>query len=222
MRNSIRYVVSGLIKRSIRFYIHESLWWPVGVVAVFAMLAWRFRARPGLLVLAYAAGLVAFAVPWMVRRRFVLRYSRCRRALVTLLFGVVAALFAMRAAGYGSAGNVLFTSCAAFTFGFTFWTVTDDMYAMAFWLAHPLEYGRPPDEIHLLAQKPVRGVVNRLWRYRYDDRWDVGITGVVTFAFEDGHCNSMTPDQMFAEYLGWYDREGIEKMLEEADEESEK
>jgi hypothetical protein len=110
----------------------------------------------------------------------------------------------------------IFTYYFSFSVGFFFWTVTDDIYEMINWLSHPLEYGRSPDEIYLLAQRRDAVAIHRLWRFRYDDKWDVGITGIVTFAFEDGRCNTLSPDEMFDEYLGWYDREKIGDMMDEA------
>lgn len=100
--------------------------------------------------------------------------------------------------------------------GSMFWTVTDAAYDIINWLSHPLEYGRAPDEIYLLATRTDGSTVNRLWRYRYDDQWDVGITGFVTFAFEDQQFESKTPDEIFDAYLKWYKDEEIEEMHNDA------
>jgi hypothetical protein len=160
--------------------------------------------------------MVCFILPRFFVRHTVLRYGRWKQVLLVLFVaGMVASSFVLPP-GHRTAFPVLFW---AFYCGYLFWAVNDDCLEMVEWLSHPTEYGRPPEEIHLLAERRDAEVVHRLWRYRYGDEWDVGITGNVTFAFEDGRCNAMSPEEIFNEYLGWYEREGIEKMLDEAIEE---
>jgi hypothetical protein len=201
----------NLLGRCVRFYIHESLWWLAIFAGYFILLGWKYWAQSVLLPLFIGAGITSL-LPWPFRHRGALNYVFLKRLLINLGFGVLLATFVLRFVGQSTLATFLFAYYLSFTVGFLFWTVTDDIYDMVNWLSHPLEYGRPPDEIHLLAERHDSGTLNRLWRYRYDDEWDVGITGLETFAFEDGRCNSITTDEVFNEYVSWYDREEIEEM----------
>lgn len=205
----------NLLDRCIRFYIHESLWWLASFAGLFALLAWKYWGHSAFIPLVVGA-VIAFLLPWPFCRRTAPNYAVLKRHVTNIGFGVLIVMIGLRFAGQSTLGTFLFTYYLSFTVGFLFWNVTDDIYDMVNWLSHPLEYGRPPDEIHLLAQRRDTGTLNRLWRYRYGDEWDIGITGIETFAFEDGRCSSMTPDEVFNEYLGWYEREDIEEMRDKS------
>jgi len=83
------------------------------------------------------------------------------------------------------------------------------------WLAHPQEYGRPPDEIELLDHRemywPPTNDWRPLWLFRYVYRAHagepesdgVGMTGSITFSLIDETSPGMPPDDIYALHCCW-------------------
>jgi hypothetical protein len=90
------------------------------------------------------------------------------------------------------------------------------MAEMCGWLAHPNEFGRPPDDIVLYDTRelywPPTGDTRRLWlfRYRYakqgeDQEDDIGISmvGSVTFALFGEARAEMSPEDIYGLHCCW-------------------
>lgn len=86
--------------------------------------------------------------------------------------------------------------------------------AMADWLAHPNEFGRPPDEISIADSRelywPPTGDRRRLWVIRYgyqgDGKWDrgFGLTGSTTWAMLGDEADAaMPPLDVYAIHCCW-------------------
>lgn len=87
---------------------------------------------------------------------------------------------------------------------------------MCHWLAHPNEFGRPPDEITLYDTRelywPPTDDRRRLWllKYRYrseepegEDEVGVGMVGSVTFALFDETTADLPPEDVYALHCCW-------------------
>lgn len=86
---------------------------------------------------------------------------------------------------------------------------------MAHWLAHPNEFGRPPDEIELIDRRelfwPPTGDRRPVWlcRYAYDDAEDerseegIGMVGSVTFALFGEATADMPPEDVYGLHCAW-------------------
>ncbi len=88
---------------------------------------------------------------------------------------------------------------------------------MAAWLSHPLEFGRPPDELAVLDHRRIHWPPTRddrdLWlvRYRYagaaddgaQDDVGVGCVGSVTFALFGEATEKLDPDDLYGLYCCW-------------------
>ena len=87
---------------------------------------------------------------------------------------------------------------------------------MARWLAHPMEFGRPPDEISLVDHRrlnwPPAGEPREMYviRYRYrgtdaTDEGDVGVglVGNITFALFGDTNPDMAPEEIYALHCCW-------------------
>jgi hypothetical protein len=82
---------------------------------------------------------------------------------------------------------------------------------MATWLAHPMEFGEPPEaieEVHRettpwpLFDKPVALAFHR---YRMKDGFSgIGLTGPITWSFIGDDLRGFTPDELKRLYAGWY------------------
>jgi hypothetical protein len=90
------------------------------------------------------------------------------------------------------------------------------MAEMCSWLAHPNEFGRPPDEIELYDTRelswPPTGDTRRSWlfRYRYakrdageKDQAGVGMVGSVTFALFGETPVGMSPEDVYGLHCCW-------------------
>jgi hypothetical protein len=88
------------------------------------------------------------------------------------------------------------------------------MTEMVGWLAHPLEFGRPPDEITQYDSRelnwPPTGKRHRLWlfKFRYDARGEykgtagVGLVGSTTFALHDTGPD-LAPEDVYGLHCCW-------------------
>lgn len=87
---------------------------------------------------------------------------------------------------------------------------------MCHWLAHPNEYGEPPDEIRLIDTRELAWPPTRdrrqmwLFEYRYraedsDDEDDVGIgmVGSITFALFGEATGDLSPEEIYALHCCW-------------------
>jgi hypothetical protein len=75
------------------------------------------------------------------------------------------------------------------------------------WLEHGMEYGKPPEEVHLLDASrrpwPGKGVVDCwLFRYRYGDAWGVGMSGPVVFSLSQD-LDGQPIEQIYQAYQKW-------------------
>jgi hypothetical protein len=85
---------------------------------------------------------------------------------------------------------------------------------MCNWIAHPSEYGRPPDEIVQVDTRqlywPPTGDRRQLWvfRYRYDkDDGEVnegqGMVGSVTWAMFSSNTTDLSPEDIYGLHCAW-------------------
>ncbi|RUL85260.1 HEAT repeat domain-containing protein [Tautonia sociabilis] len=90
------------------------------------------------------------------------------------------------------------------------------MAKMVDWLSHPMEFGRPPDEIALVDTRellwPPTSDLRRLWifRYRYApaepgqvEGKGVGVVGSITFALFGETSPEMPPEDIYALHCCW-------------------
>ena len=90
--------------------------------------------------------------------------------------------------------------------------------AMSAWLAHPMEYGRPPTALELVDSReifwPPTNDLRRLWlvAYRYDSggrgpsekiEHGVGLVGSMTFSLHGEVTREMTPEDIYALHCCW-------------------
>jgi hypothetical protein len=84
---------------------------------------------------------------------------------------------------------------------------------MANWLAHPQEFGRPPDQLELCDTRildwPPTGDERQVWlfKYTYDQDQDqprvgYGMVGSITFALRGKNAN-LSPEDVYALHCGW-------------------
>lgn len=87
---------------------------------------------------------------------------------------------------------------------------------MCDWLAHPQEFGRPPDEIELYDTRelywPPTNDHRRLWIFKYrflaeepgeSDDCGVGMSGSVTLSLSDETNPDMSPEDVYALHCCW-------------------
>jgi hypothetical protein len=87
---------------------------------------------------------------------------------------------------------------------------------MCDWLAHPQEFGRPPDEIELYDTRelfwPPTNDVRQLWLFKYrfiaeengeSDDWGLGLYGSATFSLFDETNSEMAPEDVYALHCCW-------------------
>jgi hypothetical protein len=90
------------------------------------------------------------------------------------------------------------------------------MAEMCHWLAHPNEFGRPPDDIEVYDRRelywPPTGDRRRLWllKYRYraeeaqaEDEVGVGMVGSITFALFGEVTPDLSPEDVYALHCCW-------------------
>lgn len=85
------------------------------------------------------------------------------------------------------------------------------MAELAGWLAHPMEFGRPPTDIKMLDSRelfwPPTRDRRQLWlfRYRYDDTKDdgIGCVGSVTFALFGEATADLPPEDVYGLHCAW-------------------
>lgn len=88
------------------------------------------------------------------------------------------------------------------------------MAEMCDWLAHPQEYGRPPEEIELYDTRvlfwPPTDDRRRLWLFKYvyrevgkQDETGVGLVGSVTFALFGETTTALSPEDIYALHCCW-------------------
>lgn len=111
--------------------------------------------------------------------------------------------------------SIVFPGLVAFSaafFGTQFWTRTDEIYAMVCWLADPLEYGRPPDDISLLCTEKINwdgtDQTCYLFKYRYGNEVSAGISRPVVFAFMEP-MGDLSPADLIEKYRTWYVTDGL-------------
>lgn len=86
---------------------------------------------------------------------------------------------------------------------------------MANWLAHPMEFGQPPDEVELVDSRelfwPPTNDIRRLWLVRYvysDDNFGesnagFGLVGSVTFALFGEATQDLSPEDVYGLHCCW-------------------
>lgn len=87
---------------------------------------------------------------------------------------------------------------------------------MSRWLAHPMEYGRPPDEVTLFDTRslhwPPMNEQKRLWLVKYcyraggpggADDVGIGLVGSITFALFGEATADLSPEDLYGLYCCW-------------------
>jgi len=209
----------SLIVRIIRFCLYDVGWlllaWP-------ALLAYLIYRDPTSWSAAALLGicLLCFCLPYAMRSKVVLNYHAYRRPMSALLYVVIAAIVVMRFVGHYQVFQFAIAAYFSFSLGLIFWAASDPMFEMIQWLAFPTEFGRVPDEIQLFDTRRIDWpgcdyqIRAHLFRFRYDDTWDYGITGPLTFAFGDHNFEGKSPEEIYAAYATWYETEGIGRRFE--------
>lgn len=90
------------------------------------------------------------------------------------------------------------------------------MAKMVDWLGHPMEFGRPPDEISLFDTRellwPPANDMRRLWQFHYryaatspdqPATEGIGMVGSITFSLFGETSPSMTPEDIYALHCCW-------------------
>jgi hypothetical protein len=82
---------------------------------------------------------------------------------------------------------------------------------MANWLAHPMEFGEPPEEIEEIHQEKTQWplfdekVEIAFHRYRMKDGFSsIGMTGPITWSFVGDDLSGFTTEELKRLYAGWY------------------
>jgi hypothetical protein len=209
----------ALLIRVVRFINHESHWWPLALIAAIGLACWRQpNLRSDAILLSMAIAL--FVGPYPFRHALIRRYERIRPALVFGMTAAVLGAIASRAFGQGPAGAFVLGLSSALILGVLFWCVSDPMYEMIDWLAFPTEWGRAPDEIYQVDQRRIpwpgesEPVQCWLFRFRYNEQWDYGIAGPITFALFEQNFEGKQPEEIFAAFAQWYGNEGIGDMID--------
>jgi len=165
---------------------------------------------------------LCFCLPYAMRSRVVLSYHAYRRPISTLLYVLIAAMIVMRFVGHYQVFQFGIAGYVSFSLGLIFWAASDPMFEMVQWLAFPTEFGRVPDEIELFDTRMVDWpgcdyqIRAHLFRFRYDDAWEYGIAGPLTFALGDQNFEGKSPEEIYSAYAAWYGKEDIGGMMEEA------
>jgi hypothetical protein len=207
------------VVRLIRFTNHESPWWPIACIAIVGIAIWRHH-DPWSLATLLSCSAVLFVAPFFFRHTLIRNYARVRRGLNLGTIILIIALVVSRDLGHGRIVAIVFGTYCVFILGVLFWCASDSMMEMMNWLAVPTEYGRLPDEIYLVDERrfpwpdEAEPVECCLFKFRYDDRWDYGITGPVTFSMSDRHFEGKSAEEIYAAYARWYEQEGIGKMID--------
>ena len=211
----------SLIVRLIQFVRRENGWLLAAWLGLIAILIYRYPTRASVAIL---LGLCSFCfgLPYLVRSKVVLNYRLYRRPISTFLFVVIASLIMIRLVGYRQVFHFGIAAYYSLALGLIFWAVSDPMFEMADWLAFPTEYGRLPDEIESFDARQIDWpgydfqIDAQLFRFRYGDKWDYGLTGPLTFAFGDANFEGKPAEEIYAAYAGWYEKEGISRKIEAA------
>jgi hypothetical protein len=211
------------IVRGIRFSRHEPFWLLVAVPALIAFLIYRYPAPLSVAIL-IALCSTCFCLPFFIRTIVVLNYPKYRRPIRSIGYLAVAAMVVMHFFGHYQAIQYATASYFSLAVGTVFWAASDPMFEMVNWLAFPTEYGRAPDEIQHFDTSWIpwpdsdRMIRAHLFRFRYDQEWDYGITsGPLTFAFGNGNFEGKSPDEIYAAYWKWYDQPGIRDLRPDED-----
>jgi len=202
--------------RTISFVAREGVVWPL---ILFAATSWRLwlLSRIGLALPLVTEMLIFFLAAYALRVPVILRYASVRKWLAGLFLVIAAATFAMQRSGYPLAATFSVFGYCAFAFGCLFWAGCDEMLEMVEWLSFPTEFGRPPDEIHLIDRRiwTLPGEdgpeLCSLYRYRYDQEWDVGLTGPVTFSLIGEGLDGKPVEEIYAAYGAWNSQPGMPK-----------
>jgi hypothetical protein len=209
----------SLIVRIIRFTRHDIGWLLAAWPALIAFLIYRYPTPTSAATL-LGLCLLCLCLPYVIRSKVVLNYRFYRRPISILLYVVIAAMIVMRFIGHYQVFQFGIAAYFSLALGIIFWAASDPMFEMVDWLAFPTEFGRVPDEIQLFDTRMVDWpncdfqIRAYLFRFRYDDEWDYGITGPLTFAFGDSNLEGKPPEEIYAAYADWYDREDIGGMIE--------
>lgn len=208
----------SLITRVIRFTRHDIGWLLAAWPGLIAFLFYRYPTPTSAAIL-LGLCLLCFCIPYAIRSKVVLNYRFYRRPVSSLLYIVIAAMIMMRFVGHYQVFQFAIAAYFSLALGIIFWAASDPMFEMVVWLAFPTEFGRVPDEIQLFDTRMVDWpdcdftIRAHLFRFRYDDEWDYGITGPLTFAFGDQNFEGKSPEEIYSAYAGWYDKEDIVGMI---------
>jgi len=209
----------SLIVRVIRFCRHDIGWLLAAWPALVAYLLYRYPTTTSAAIL-LGTSLTSFCLPYTIRRRVVLNYYAYRRPISTIIYVIIAAIIVMPFVGHYQVFHLAIAAYFSFSLGLIFWAASDPMFEMVQWLAFPTEFERVPDDIRLFDTRKIDWpgydfqIRAHLFRFRYGDKWAYGIVGPLTFALGDQDLEGKSPEEIYAAYAGWYDNEGIGKMME--------
>ena len=200
--------------RVAKFFERESAWELfLGPLLIATSIYWN-RTIGYSLALSVAC-FVAFLLPYPFRTKLALNYPTARLPLASSLIVLFAGLVALNIFGHAHEIRLAMTVYYSLVFGIAFWPVSDPVVEMLNWLLFPTEYGELPDEIHLIDGRPInwakdgQTVYARLYRFRYGDEWNVGITGPITFSLGDQDLSAKSPEEIYEVYGIWHQSEGI-------------
>lgn len=211
----------SLIVRTIIFIRRENGWLLAAWLGLIAILIYRYPTPASVAILLGLCS-VGFGLPYFIRSKVVLNYRLYRRPISTFLFVVVASLIMIRLVGYRQAFHFGIAAYYSLALGLIFWAASDPMLDMVEWLSFPTEYGRVPDEIQSFDARRIDWpgydfqIDAQLFRFRYGDKWDYGLTGPLTFAFGDNNFEGKPAEEIYAAYAGWCEKEGIGRKIEAA------
>jgi len=202
--------------RLIAFVAREGVICPLIFLAATSWKLWQLS-RVGLALPLATEMLVLFLAAYATRVPMILRYARGRKLLVHLFFLIAGATVLVQQAGYPLVSTFTGFGYCAFAIGCLFWAGSDEMLEMVEWLSFPTEFGRPPDEIHLIDRRiwTLPGEdgpeLCSLYRYRYDQEWDVGLTGPFTFSLTGEELDGKPVEEIYAAFGAWHSQPGMPK-----------
>jgi hypothetical protein len=158
--------------------------------------------------------LALFIFGYFFRYTIVRNFPRSVRIIRRGLLVIVILCFVVQFAGFRRLAFFSAFPAAAFVMGLQFWAITDDMFEMLRWIAHPLEFGRIPEDIRLWhkAELPWDDggtMTTKLWMFVCEGETYIGITGPITFSIDDGTFHSLSTDSVLKKYRDWFKDQNI-------------
>lgn len=191
---------------------HQSLSGALTYLLGFLGAAW-FAPRPITLSVLLILSVMVAAGVYLGRHAILNRYPKVIRLLNRASPVVLLAIFASYLLGVFEAAVVILGLYSVVLLSLPLFCATDPMCEMITWLRYPTEWGRWPDEIEEIDARRIpwpgkQGQVDcRLYRYRYGDVWETGLTGPITFSLGEQDFEGKPPEAIYAVYANWYEAE---------------